>query len=537
MTDFTQRLTLQAEALGFDKSASAIDVVAAAEKRLVDVNKELEASQKTGTVEHVAKLQQESSRLRQTIGDLTGKNDQAIASMGNFGEQLKRISPLVGDVVGGLGRYNGVAGLVAVSIAGITAAARAMREEWEKTTQAIRDQADALTKIKGQDQGTQQSIEDMRASSRAGGFRTAEEASSAIGMFNRVRSAHPWITDESAVATASGFGEIAGLSVDETAGIARLIQTRPDSMGDVANTRREDMPAFLRHQLQTHSSELDQAFGLEREQKRVRAQAAGAQLRREGGSTLELQEVLSRFAPAGANLEFLAQVAQELQSPQYRDDVAGRMSSGLGIPGAVMSAIGAFVPGAGSPLWQASQADFSVVRNAMREIENQSGSASGDASGFGRNANHWKIGDMVHGVIRDARKQASWPSVSDAEGQDIDRILANGDGDDLESRLGAARNAIRKTTHLRGDRLEDAVNIIRDGIQPSPAALPERQWHPPMDRARPDGPLPGPPSAGAPSVTNVTHNHYNTRNYGAFAAAQSAAISNGETLASSMELI
>lgn len=369
----TEELVLTAKAMGFDEASAAHDVLAKAQEKLAETSKSLEEARGSGSIRQVADLTKEEEKLQQTVGLLSGKNEQASGSMANFGDQLRRVHPLVGDFISVLSRYNSVAALVGVAIAGITAAARNMREEFERSTKSVRDQADALTTIKGQERATQQSIEDTRATSKAGPFRTPEKSSAAMTRFNKVREQYPWITDEGAVANAAAFASGDEYSVEETARLARLFQLHPDKVKAISRVPAPALPGFIRGRLTRNAPELDKTFQLETAQKYLGEQLAGAQLTRDGGSTLELQDALAKHAPPGAKLNFLAELAQELKSVERVDEISSRLGAGLGVPAGIARVWGSIIPGADNPILHASQEDLAIVRKAMMQLRSRRG--------------------------------------------------------------------------------------------------------------------------------------------------------------------
>lgn len=172
MGDFTQKLTIQAEALGLPEAARGLEFVALAQERLVEVNQKLEQARMTGTIDDVEQLLSHKQKLERAIESMTDKQDKENKAQANFGEQLRRIHPLLGDIVSVFGKYGGAASVAGAAIASFTAAVRVMRDELQKAHAAINANADAMNKIKSQSRSDQQEIEDIRSGSKLGPFKT-----------------------------------------------------------------------------------------------------------------------------------------------------------------------------------------------------------------------------------------------------------------------------------------------------------------------------------------------------------------------------
>ncbi len=104
------RLTLMAEALGFDQSARAVDVLSKAQDELAKKNAALEGAKLTGTVAEVEKLRGEQQALGGAIAELTPAQEELNLSTRNFVGLIRQISPGLAFYVEGLFRSVHVAG-------------------------------------------------------------------------------------------------------------------------------------------------------------------------------------------------------------------------------------------------------------------------------------------------------------------------------------------------------------------------------------------------------------------------------------------
>ncbi len=311
MPTTTEQLILEAKALGFTEAAKVQDVLAEAQKRLVQTTKDLESARGSGTIDQVATLTGQQEKLSQSVSLLSGNNERAAKSTINFGEQIRRISPLLGDVVSVFSRYGGGAAIAGAATAAFTAAVRVMRNELAAAQASINATAQAMNEIQGKSRNSQQSIENIRAGTKLGSFETPEQSIAAIERANRIRGANGFL-DSGAVDRAVALASGGSFTDDETARIARMMEipAMRDSLGITEKTSAANIERRLRKGLQRHDAELDKTFSLETQQKYLGKTLAGAQATQHGGATLDLQEIIGRHAPAGADTEYLARLAQ-----------------------------------------------------------------------------------------------------------------------------------------------------------------------------------------------------------------------------------
>ncbi len=96
MAPGSEQLTIAAKALGFDESAKSVDVLTAAEKRLVDVQAQLANAKVSGSVSEVASLTSQQARLTEVTKQLGTEQTKLNASSSDFIGVLTAISPMLG---------------------------------------------------------------------------------------------------------------------------------------------------------------------------------------------------------------------------------------------------------------------------------------------------------------------------------------------------------------------------------------------------------------------------------------------------------
>jgi len=219
----TTRLTMFAEAMGFDSTASSAELLAAALKRLGETTEALQTARTSGAVGELPQLMEDEQILRQYIAELTPAQqaqEELNLSMRNFVGLVRQVSPGLAfyveglfrsvHVVGQLANKNlelgsalkgagnfikenaaslallGAGGAVVFAIDQITGAYAKMGEELEKVTAKIKKQQDAVNELKRAEQDQQQTIESISDKRREGGLtadqaRAAEQQAAGIG--------------------------------------------------------------------------------------------------------------------------------------------------------------------------------------------------------------------------------------------------------------------------------------------------------------------------------------------------------------------
>ena len=233
------QLTLAARALGFDESAKSVDLLAEAQKRLAENQKELEQAKTGGTVGDIATLTAEQRNLNTVIegtapaaeaakGELHGLNvrQQDMVAI------LNQLDPRLGALAGTLSRASRVAGefglslsTVGIAVAGVYALAKAWEfatEQIEKATEAQKKHQDATNEFLKQQKDLSQSLESIADKRREGGL-TADQAREATTTAAGIKEQFGADLDPGAVDEAVALLSGTGASRDEIARTAFAI--------------------------------------------------------------------------------------------------------------------------------------------------------------------------------------------------------------------------------------------------------------------------------------------------------------------------
>jgi len=333
----TTRLTMFAEALGFDSTASSAEVLAAALKRLGETTEALQTARTSGAVGDISQLMEDEQILRQYIAELTPaqeKQEVLNLSTRNFVGLLRQVSPGLAFYVEGLfrsvhvagelanknlelndilkagkdfitGNANGLAllgagGAVVLGISAISSAAAKMGKDFEEATKAIEDQQKALNELNRAQQDQQQTIESISDKRREGGLtadqaRAAEQQASAIGKrFGKSLSADPINRAEALLG-----GQ--GLSEDQMAEAAFLMDRGTLELDEKAR------PEARRRAFERASRRGGAAFGRFAAREGAQAGEARQEAAKEamalGGTTVDLEQVVHDALGPGAGEE------------------------------------------------------------------------------------------------------------------------------------------------------------------------------------------------------------------------------------------
>jgi len=318
------QLTLAARALGFDESAKSVDLLAQAQARLVENQKELEEARSGGTIDDVARLAQEQKNLTFVVDSLGQKQGEVTAGERDWMGVLRRLSPQIAGFIDGLTKsakvtkdladqkklLSSVGAAVIPIVVAIAAAVRAMAAEFAEANKTIRDQAKALDELASKQRERQQSIEDIRAASKLPVF-TPDEARAAAVTAGRIGEQFPFI-DQGAVNRAVAFG--AGLfGMDQTARLARLIQLGPESLKLTEQMRPAAVQREINNELKRHRARLDQDFATEAAQSAEGKARVSGEIAQMGGSTLNLRERIAARALEGMDIDKLVELAQKVE--------------------------------------------------------------------------------------------------------------------------------------------------------------------------------------------------------------------------------
>ena len=250
------RLTLLAEALGFDQSARAVDVLTKAQDELAKKSAALEGAKLTGTVAEVEKLRGEQQALGGAIAELTPRQEELNLSTRNFVGLIRQVSPGLAfyveglfrsvHVAGELGAKNlelnsilkagkdfitgnanalalmGAGGLVVLGINAISNAVAKMQQDFERATKAIQDQQKAVNELKRAQQDQQQTIESISDKRREGGL-TADQAGAAGQQASAIGKRFRKSISEESINRAEALLGGQGLSQDQMADAAFLM--------------------------------------------------------------------------------------------------------------------------------------------------------------------------------------------------------------------------------------------------------------------------------------------------------------------------
>jgi hypothetical protein len=385
-----------AQALGFDSTARAVDVLAEAEKRLAENTKELEQARASGSTSDVARLLGDREVLQQAITDLGGAQDRLNASERDWLGVLRQINPSLGlfidnalksakvvkELVAEKKLWSAAAGAAIPILTALAAAAAAVAQEFARGTKAIQDQARALDELKGQERERQQSIDDARAASKLPIF-SPDESRVARETADRIGQQFPFI-DAAAVNKAVAFaggaaGEIGGgaFGVSDIARLARLIQLGPESLKLTNEMRPEAVQREIERELARHRERLDQDFATQAAKEAEQRGRATIEAKQVGGSTLGLRERIARRAPEGMDIDFLVRLAQSVPSGQeaetfgkWLDDaISGvRPISNLARRGAQLGSLLGINIGAIEPRLTAEPEHVAVLEGVFQEM-------------------------------------------------------------------------------------------------------------------------------------------------------------------------
>lgn len=165
---------------------------------------------------------------------------------------------------------------------------------------------------------------------------------------------------------------------ENVARLARVIQIHGDKFKLDNSTPAFAVPRKIQAALEKYGAELDTTFSVENLQKLMGQAAAGSQVHQQGGTTLDLREVISRRARPGANIDFLVQLAQRFGGLESLEHYAKNLElaqSGTSPMMHVGMRIGQALSGLGvidDPRLQATPEDLAVLRGAFTEINKRS---------------------------------------------------------------------------------------------------------------------------------------------------------------------
>jgi len=348
MADQTTNLKLFAQALGFQEGAANVEVLAAAEKHLLEISKQLEQARLTGTIEDVQHLTEEADILRRHMEVMKPAQEGVNASERDWIGVLRQVNPALGNFVDNglkaakvmqeMAAGKRLLGTLAAALTPIFTAVAGtlvvMAKEYAEVTQQIREQAKALDELKRKERDRQQGIEDARAGTRLPAF-DEDQSRAARETADRIGAMYPFIDPEAvnkAVAFAGGAaGGLGGgaFGAEDIARLGRLIQMGPQSLTLGAEMNPAAVQREITSELARHRERLDAEFAREAGQAAEQAARAPIEARQVGGSTLNLRERIARRAQPGMDIDHLIAMAQKFGTREEVDQFAAYLDDAI----------------------------------------------------------------------------------------------------------------------------------------------------------------------------------------------------------------
>ena len=200
--------------------------------------------------------------------------------------------------------FASVGGVIA-GIAAIAAAVRAMKQEWDDATAAIKRHRDELNEVKGAEQDRQKAIEAISDVRREGGM-TAEQARRAAETAGRVSEQFPQL-DEAAINQVAGLlGD--RLSRDQMTAAAILQQQGRVQLGPEMTA--ETMTDNLARAMERYGENVERFMEREVAQRAEALQEATKQATATTGATLELKRLIEEKLGPGVDIEAITEDVQ-----------------------------------------------------------------------------------------------------------------------------------------------------------------------------------------------------------------------------------
>ncbi|MGB2985134.1 MAG: hypothetical protein WBE26_04570 [Phycisphaerae bacterium] len=315
-----QKLTSEVEIKGAEKGAQQLKGVADAQKGV------------TGQVEEAAKGADKATEAQQKLSasesDFIGVLSRINPMLGGLVDSLFKSSKIAGDLasaninltnvfgkLSGAVKVNaatlkliGAGGAVALAIWAITRAVKAMREEFERATSAIKAQVDALTELRGQQREQQQVLENLADQRGEGGYGTPDEARAAAQRVQQVGQHAPYLDEPAimqAVAMASAERSTADLERIALAISSGRLELEPGAP-PVARERA------IERALNRYAEVLDKTVSREQAQRRELYGEAADQMQRQAGGSLDALIKVVEQATRGEGFDSM-RLAQGLQ--------------------------------------------------------------------------------------------------------------------------------------------------------------------------------------------------------------------------------
>ena len=357
MGEGTQKLTVEAQAKGFDKTAAEVSKVAEAEERL--------EGQTTGAAKATDAASEAAQKLNASESDYVEILRQVNPALGNLADSLLKGGRVAGDLAsqninlaGAFGKATeaiknnagalkliGAGGAVVLGIYAITQAVKAMREEHERATEAIKRHREALNELKQEEADQKQTIEDIADRRRRGGF-GADEAQQAVQTAEAIGKQFEALKPENINQVVAMLGDL-NLSreqMTQAAVLQQLGQLQLDP-GMSAETMRRYFDVALRRNAEqvetflTRERTQGQGFGLGGE----RASEARTEAAAEGGSTLQLEKVIREALGPGAAAEDVKRMVELVGQFGTKGGLEAGIQEATGISGVLLRPLSALL--------------------------------------------------------------------------------------------------------------------------------------------------------------------------------------------------
>lgn len=310
------RAVIELTALGGQKVKLDLDAVRAALKKVGD-----EAGDAQGKIKAVGDaaevntdgveaLKQEFEQLVRSLpgGQSFGRYLRLLEQLGDgtttVGEAFKSAQVLVTGFSGSL-KLLGAAGLAIAGIAAIVGVMKSLTAEAERATKAVNDQSEALTRLDKERKSRGQTIEDLAAKRKEGGFATLQEGRAARDTASELERRFPDLNKEAVNQVLGQFGGLTGKEGERTGGelaqLAFLVQSgrlELDPKRGMASNEARAQRAMTRFgDIARRQLNLDAA------QRAEGALQAKGQALGQGGPITELEELIRNELGPGATDE------------------------------------------------------------------------------------------------------------------------------------------------------------------------------------------------------------------------------------------
>lgn len=340
-----QKLTLDVGVKGANKAAQDLKGVSDAQKNIGASASDASAQQEKFTASNedfaavlnkiapgLGEWFQTVTKGTKVISDLAGRNFSLIDTFKSLAGSITKNTGALQLMLAG--------GAVAAGIYAVIQALQAQREEHERVTKAINDQAKALDELEAKRRERGQSIENISDQRPGGGF-SEEQARAATNTAQRISEKSPFLDPESVNAVIGVFGGASDsdtgggqFNIDQLQRLAFLQQTGRIKLDPKLGGDR--LAPGAQRNLDKYSSEIDAAFARESGGGKlglgnIDVEAARLQaLAGKGGHRTDLVDLLRRLAPAGSDIESIADAVQTYGNEAGLRDSEGNTQQKVG---------------------------------------------------------------------------------------------------------------------------------------------------------------------------------------------------------------